>query len=81
MKLRVVLANSLLCLLEDAGTTARESCVLDMDEPCTPRDVLAALGISPLLVPMILAGQTRVTLDTELDGRAALTLHGPLAGG
>ncbi len=79
------LSESLLSIFRDTGSPRQETCEILVEPGTTVRQILAAQGISPLLVPMVgLAtdkGSQRIDMDTALDTDAVLTLHGPLAGG
>lgn len=83
--LTVRLSESLLSIFTDAQTNAgrslAETSQIRVEKGTTVRQVLATMGISPLLVPMASLDNRRVDMDCPLEAEATLTIYGPLAGG
>lgn len=80
------LSESLLSIFRDAGTPMDETRQIRVETGTTVAQILAQQHINPLLVPMIGLDngdgrQQRIDIRTALRTDAALTLHGPLAGG
>lgn len=79
------LSESLLSIFRDQGTPIQETFQVKAEPGATVLEVIAAQGISPLLVPMVAmttqTGSNRIDKNTSLDKDVELTLYGPLAGG
>ena len=75
------LAQSLRCILADAGNEQPEVLTVEVEPGTRIREVMHALGINPLLVPMVVRDKQKIDITTPLDMDTTLTFHGPLAGG
>ena len=79
------LSESLLCILRDSGSPRPETCKIQVAPGTLVKEILAAQGINPLLVPMVSLKTNqenkRIDTGTPMVSDGILTLYGPLAGG
>lgn len=82
MKITLRISESLLSIYREMGNPLKATLELDLDKPATLNSILLKLGINPILVPMIIIDNKRVSsLDYLIKNDKTIILIGPLAGG
>jgi sulfur carrier protein ThiS len=79
MKIEIVLYAQLACLIP--GDSSGNSCVMDVEDGCTIRDVLVSLTIPPESPKILFVNGRHAKEDALLKEGDRLAVFPPIAGG
>ena len=82
MKVTLKISESLLAIHREGGRPLKETIEIEIEKPTNLLSILFGEGINPLLVPMVIINNKRLSsLDYLIEQDEVITLVGPLAGG
>ena len=81
MQITLRLSESLLSIYRSSGQNFDETITLELEGEPNINQILAHVGISPLLTPLISIEGRTCGLSHSLEKDTEITLIGPLAGG
>jgi len=77
MEIKLKISNSLLSIYNNL----EEEKTIIIEEVKTIGEILYIIGVNPLLTPIILIENKKVTINHEVSKNTEITLIGPLMGG
>jgi len=77
MKIKLKISNSLLTIYKNL----EEEKNIIIEGKKTIREILHSIGVNPLLTPIVLIDNQKVSMEYEISKDIEITLIGPLMGG